>query len=75
MRGTYYFDKTGFFIGTENRQWGGRTFLGVQIFENMLLPVKQTFMEYYHVRGNLLFVCRATLLLFLWGIDEWVVNF
>jgi hypothetical protein len=24
MRGTYDFDKTGFFIDTENRQWGKR---------------------------------------------------
>jgi hypothetical protein len=50
---------------------GGRTFLGVQIFENMLLPVKQTLTEYYHVRGNLLLVCRAALLLFL---DKFLVT-
>jgi hypothetical protein len=45
VRGTYDFDKTDFFIGIENRQWGGGPFLRVQICKNMLLPVKQTFTE------------------------------
>jgi len=46
MRGTYDFDKTGFFIGKTGSGEGKKnTFLGVQISKNVLLPVKQTFTE------------------------------
>jgi hypothetical protein len=43
MRGTYDFDKTDFFVCTENRQWGDKKLLRVQISKNILLSVKQTF--------------------------------